>query len=86
LTPGTVPIAWTEDNRHLFAYVLLDPTPQIVRVDAETGAVEPWRDLSVSDAAGVHGFPSVRMTSDGAAYAYSYFRALSELFAVDGLR
>jgi dipeptidyl aminopeptidase/acylaminoacyl peptidase len=86
LTPGTVPIAWTADDRRLYAYQIQEVPARILRLDPDTGEVEPWKDLSVSDAAGVHGFPSVRVTSDGAAYAYSYFRALSELFAVDGLR
>ena len=55
-------------------------------MDPETGKSEPWRELLVADPAGVHGMPSVRMTSDGRAYAYSYYRGLSELYAVDGLR
>jgi hypothetical protein len=86
LSPGTVPIAWTDDDRRLFAYRLQVTPARILRLDPDTGDVEPWKDLFVSDAAGVHGFPSVRVTADGSAYAYSYFRALSELFAVKGLR
>ena len=86
LEPGMVPVSWTDDGRRLYAYRLLSHPAKIVRVDPETGASEPWRELLVADAAGVHGLPSVRITSDGKAYAYSYYRALSELFAVDGLR
>ena len=86
LEPGVVPITWTTDGRELFAYRLLEFPARIVRVDPETGRSEPWRELLVADPAGVHGMPSVRMTSDGRAYAYSYYRGLSELYAVDGLR
>jgi dipeptidyl aminopeptidase/acylaminoacyl peptidase len=86
LTPGAVPIAWTEDDRRLYAYRLHGYPGRILRLDPETGQVETWKELFVSDPVGVHGFPSVRVTSDGTSYAYSYFRALSELFAVDGLR
>ena len=86
LEPGVVPITWTEDGRGLFAYRLLESPARIVRVDPDTGRSELWRELLVADPAGVHGLPSVRMTSDGRAYAYSYYRGLSELYAVEGLR
>jgi Tol biopolymer transport system component len=86
LEPGMVPVSWTDDGRRLYAYRLLGYPAKIVRVDPETGGSEPWKELLVADAAGVHGLPSVRITSDGRAYAYSYYRALSELFSVEGLR
>jgi Tol biopolymer transport system component len=86
LEPGMVPVSWTDDGRRLYAYHFLAHPARVVRVDPETGASEAWRDLRVADTAGVHGLPSVRITSDGKAYAYSYYRALSELFAVEGLR
>jgi eukaryotic-like serine/threonine-protein kinase len=86
LPPGVVPIAWTADSRKLFAYGIYEQPARVIRLDPETGKAEPWKELLVADGAGVHGVPSVRMTGDGRAYAYSYYRALSELFAVDGLR
>jgi hypothetical protein len=81
-----VPVSWSDDGRRLYAYRFLAHPAKIVRIDPQTGASEPWRELLVADAAGVHGLPSVRITPDGKAYAYSYYRALSELFAVEGLR
>ncbi len=84
LPPGVVPIAWTADSRGLFAYGFYEA--RVLRLDPDTGKAETWKEFLVADRAGVHGVPSVRMTGDGHAYAYSYYRALSELFAVDGLR
>ncbi len=52
----------------------------MLRIDPESGKAEIWKELLVADGTGVHGLPSVRMTADGRAYAYSYYRALSELF------
>ena len=86
LPPGVVPIAWTADSRGLFAYAIVGLPARVLRIDPESGKAEPWKELLVADGTGVHGLPSLRMTGDGRAYAYSYYRALSELFSVDGLR
>ncbi len=61
--------------------------PAIVsRLDALTGQRTPWRDLSPPDAVGVRTVGDIIGTPDGKAYAYSYYRRLSELFVVEGLR
>jgi hypothetical protein len=86
LPAGTVPIAWTQDGRRLFVYRLHELPARVFRVDPATGEAELWKELRVADSAGVHGLPSVRIAEDGSAYAYSYYRALSELYTIDGLR
>jgi dipeptidyl aminopeptidase/acylaminoacyl peptidase len=85
LAPGAVPVAWSADGR-LFVYRLQELPARVLRVDTVTGASEQVTELQVTDAAGVHGFPSVRLTADGQTCAYSYFRALSELYEVEGLK
>ena len=86
LPAGMAPIAWTDDSRHLFVYRLQEVPAHLLRVDVESGVSEPWKELHTSDPAGVHGFPTVRIAADGKAYAYSFYRALSDLYTVDGLR
>jgi Tol biopolymer transport system component len=54
-------------------------------LDPATGRRTPWRDFGPADpTAVVQG--SVIFTRDGSAYVYSYVRALSDLYLVDGLR
>jgi hypothetical protein len=51
-----------------------------------TGRKTPWRELSPPDAVGISGVADIVGTPDGKTYAYTYYRRLSELFAVEGLR
>jgi class 3 adenylate cyclase/Tol biopolymer transport system component/predicted Ser/Thr protein kinase len=60
------------------------PVP-IVLLDPATGKQEPWRTLVPADATGVNAVVSIRIAPNGA-YAYSYYRQLSTLFLVEGVR
>jgi Tol biopolymer transport system component len=60
------------------------PAP-IVILDPATGRQEPWRELVPADAAGINALQVFRFAPNGS-YAYSYFRSLSNLFLVDGVR
>jgi Tol biopolymer transport system component len=82
---GQLPIAWTEEGESLLVFDMYESPAQVQRVNVSTGRRERWRTIALPDPAGVHGYPSIRVTADGAAYAYSYARFLSELHAVDGL-
>jgi len=42
--------------------------------------------LAPSDVAGVTSIVNARVTADGKTYGYSFFRELSDLFLVDGVR
>ncbi|HTO86390.1 MAG TPA: protein kinase [Thermoanaerobaculia bacterium] len=86
LPEGMSPIGWTADSRSLFVVRLGEAPARVFRVDSETGEKTLWRELALADPAGVQGFPSVRVSPDGSAYAYSFMRFLSELYAVDGLK
>jgi Tol biopolymer transport system component len=58
---------------------------QVVLFDPATGKQEPWRELVPADSTGINALQVFRISSDGA-YAYSYFRSLSNLFLVEGVK
>ena len=59
---------------------------KIVRYDLASGRREPWQDIHVSDPAGVVQLNNVVLTPDGKSYAYTFFRMLSRLYVVHGLK
>ena len=59
---------------------------KIERVFLNSGQREQVRQISPSDPAGVQTITNVRFSADGKSYAYSYFRTLSDLWVVDGLK
>jgi eukaryotic-like serine/threonine-protein kinase len=87
LGPDMLPIRWSPDGRSLLVFQISEVPARIFRVNPFSGEKELWRELPPpSDPTGIHGFPSVQVTSDWNAYAYSYARFLSELYLVDGLK
>jgi serine/threonine protein kinase len=58
----------------------------VSRLDLATGKRQLVMTLAVSDPSGVTAISAVRMTPDGKSYAYSYYRELSDLFLVEGVR
>ena len=59
---------------------------RIQKLDLATGRVEPWKELTLEDLAGVVRIDPVRVAPDGRSWAYSYIRVLSNLYVVEGLR
>jgi predicted Ser/Thr protein kinase len=59
---------------------------KIFRYEIASGRREPWREIAVADPAGVEQFNRVVLTPDGKSYAYTFFRALSRLYVVQGLK
>ena len=59
---------------------------EIARVHLRTGAREPVRSLLPPDPAGTMEILRIVMTPDARAYAYTFVRALSSLYLVDGLK
>jgi hypothetical protein len=59
---------------------------KITRVDLATGRREAFKEIVPGDPAGVQSIPTIRLSADGKAYAYSVGRILSDLFVVDGLK
>jgi Tol biopolymer transport system component len=84
--PGDVPIvAW---GVGVWLYVLGggDRPAAIARITLRDGRREPVRELVPPDPAGTVSILRVVMTPDARSYAYTFVRALSSLYLVDGLR
>lgn len=59
---------------------------RIARIDPSTGRRESWGEIAPRDPAGIMAMPQgFRANADGSAYGYSWHRALSDLYLVEGL-
>jgi Tol biopolymer transport system component len=58
----------------------------LFRIDVASGRRELVRELSPGDPAGLQAIGNIFLSADGRFYAYGYTRALSDLYAVEGLR
>ena len=58
---------------------------QIYRIDPRTGDRTPWRRILPGDMAGIMALTAFRVTPDGQSQAYTWHRALSNLYLADGL-
>lgn len=61
------------------------PRGEIYRVDLRTGRQEGWKNILPRDPAGIMVLVSFWVTPDGRSSAYSWHRALSNLYVADGL-
>ena len=86
LDPGDKPIQWSSDAQFIFVDDPKFVPANIYKVHLMTGQRELWKELKPADPAGVTIIQYVRMTPDSKSYVYSYFRELTELFLVEGLR
>jgi eukaryotic-like serine/threonine-protein kinase len=84
--PGELPIQWSADNRSLYVYRPDEIPAQVFQVELSSGRRQLFREIPVADPTGLDGRMTVVMTPDGASYAYSFMRWLSELYLVKGLR
>ena len=85
-TGREVPIGWIGDG------LLItrpgdpgSPRGEIYRVDIRTGRQESWKNILPRDPAGIMILVSFRVTPDGRSQAYTWHRALSNLYVADGL-
>jgi hypothetical protein len=79
------PMRYSEDGRTLYVQQPGVPS-KIVRYDVATGRIDPWKEISPSDPAGLSSISRAVVAPDGKTYAYSYLRILSFLQLVDGLK
>ena len=88
--PGWLPedawITWSADGRSAYVYHNEKTVAPVYRLDVATGKRQLITTLAPSDPAGVTSVLKVRMTPDGKSYAYSFYRELSDLFLVEGVR
>ena len=76
---GAQPIRWCADGRRIFARENL----KVYRVDLASGRKELWREFSAADRGELD---VVLPTPDGKWYVTGYFRYLSDLWVVDGVK
>ena len=84
--PADTPIRFTADGRSLVVTEARVLPTRVVRIDLATGERSLWLDLAPPDRAGVRGIAWVDVTEDGRSYLYNYWRTLSDLYVVTGLR
>jgi len=86
LTAGDVPVRFDRESRWLYVYRQGEVPLPVYRYEISSGRKELWKEVSPADTAGLSAINRFMTTADGQAYAYSYFRVLSYLQIVDGLK
>jgi len=86
LTSEDVPVRFDRESRWLYVYRQGEVPLRLSRYEISSGRKELWKEVSPADAAGLSSINRIVTTPDGQAYAYSYFRVLSYLQIVDGLK
>jgi eukaryotic-like serine/threonine-protein kinase len=82
---GDLVMDWETDGKSLLVAERGIPL-RVVRVYLNSTRREDVRAFSPSDAAGVVAVAGIRFSADRKTYAYSYYRIMSDLYVVDGLR
>jgi Tol biopolymer transport system component len=80
------PAQWSADGRYLYVYRRRDVPAKVWKLEIATGKRELWKEVMPADGAGIATVAPVIPTPDGRAYVYSYFRTLSDLYVVEGLK
>ena len=86
LTAEDVPVRFDREGRWLYFYRQGEVPLRLSRYEISSGRKETWKEVSPADTAGLSAINRMVTTPDGQAYAYSYFRVLSYLQIVDGLK
>jgi dipeptidyl aminopeptidase/acylaminoacyl peptidase len=85
LKDGEIPIDWESDGQSLLVGERGFPF-KVSRVFLNSNRREDVRSFAPSDAGGIVTLGGVRFSADRKSYAYDYFRILSDLYVVDGLK
>jgi dipeptidyl aminopeptidase/acylaminoacyl peptidase len=87
LEPADVMLRWSADGRSIFTYQNADrKTMLITQVDVATGKRQVVKEWLPADRAGVTGYFSAGISTDGKTIVYSYNRIVGDLYLVDGLK
>jgi tRNA A-37 threonylcarbamoyl transferase component Bud32/Tol biopolymer transport system component len=86
ILPSERAIRWSGDGRSLLCSRRVSPFIEVTEVEIATGRRKLLWRLSVADRAGAQDPDSVAVTPDGRSYAYSFFRDVSDLYVIDGLK
>ncbi|MBV8051654.1 MAG: serine/threonine-protein kinase, partial [Acidobacteriaceae bacterium] len=85
LDPNDFIIDWEKDGKSLLVMKPGNPA-RVMRVYVGSSKIEDVKTLSPSDPAGVVTVGGAHFSADRKSYAYDYFRILSDLYVVDGLK
>ncbi len=86
LLPVDIWAGWTSDGKSIYVYQDKVTQSEVFRLELATGKRQLVRTVAPSDTAGLSGVETFRITPDGRSYAYTYNRALSTLYLVDGVK
>jgi hypothetical protein len=84
--PGDRIASISEDGKVAFVWRQAEIPARVHRVDTEAGERTLWRELTPPDPTGIYRIARLRVSSDGAAYAYTYYMHLMDLHVIEGLR
>ncbi len=77
---------WAAGGRAVYVLRRGERPARVDKVDLATGRRSAWKSITPTDPAGFVEVSAFAATPDGRAYAYTYFRKLSTLYVVEGLR
>ena len=86
LASGLEFVQWGPGGKSLYVSDNNNLPTTIFQVDLSTGQKRTVRQLTPADPSGIRRVLAVAMSPDGKSYAYSYFRQLSQLLVVEGLK
>jgi eukaryotic-like serine/threonine-protein kinase len=81
-----LPLRWSSDGRYIYVQRLGERPAPVDRLDLVSGKREPWKKFLPADSSGVLDIGPILVSPDGLSYAYSFKRALSDLYLVTGLK
>ena len=94
-TPATIateeplaPFHWSRSGETIYVQHLrtfTDVPTRVSKVHLPGGRIEPWKEIAPSDPAGVNAITGIAISADERSYVYSYRRASSELYLLEGL-
>jgi eukaryotic-like serine/threonine-protein kinase len=85
--PGDSLLQWSDDGHALYVRGAGDESADIDRIDLISGRRAAWKRLVPSDRIGLIGVDvqGVCISRDGKSYAYTYWKALHDLYFVPGI-
>jgi Tol biopolymer transport system component len=86
IRPWETPLRWSADGETVYV-ARVDQVPvRIERLDLSSGRRTLWKEITPPDPAGVTNLYAIQISPEQGWYFYSYWRSLSDLYVVDGLR
>jgi Tol biopolymer transport system component len=79
---------WSPDGGSVYAFPARasEKTEKVYEVNIASGKMTLWRTQGAQIAPGVTTAGELKLSSDGKAYAYTYFQVLSQAYVVKGLK